>query len=113
MHTPSRLSYVDGLRLHAATPSDDFIDARPYQRAVGVVRYLVDGTRPDLAVKACDLARVLHQQTKRHWLAAQQVARYQLHSTHTCLQYKSGDCILRAQANDAFAVGHAQRWSTM
>lgn len=76
------------------TPTDGLIDARPYQRAVRALRYMVDSTRINLAVIASAFARVLHQQTKRHWPAAQKMARYILQSTHTGLQYslETGVC---------------------
>lgn len=103
--------YVAGLKLHAARNDDVMVDIRAYQRAVGVLRCLVDCTRPDLAVTACDLARALQRPTRRHWKAAEQVARYLIGTTQIGLVFGVGTQNLHTKANAAFSVAHAQRLS--
>ena len=76
MHTarPARTPYIFSISLASAGPTETIIHVNRYQRALRILRYMVDSTRPDLAVSACHLARHLARPTRRHWMALAQVA---------------------------------------
>eukprot|EP00171_Calliarthron_tuberculosum_P010767 IDg10767t1 len=75
---PCRTPYVHGLDLSPRTSEEPAhsTDQLLYARSVGILRYLVDSTRPDLAYIAAVLARGAREPTARHWRALVQVARY-------------------------------------
>lgn len=57
-----------------------------YRRAVGLLNYLVLGTRPDLAFVASQLAQFLDKPGGEHWAAFKRVLRYLKHSSNRGLQ---------------------------
>lgn len=107
----STTPYSAGLQLHKATQHEPVVRRTEYQRAVGILRYLVDSSRPDLAVAVNDLARAMQHPTQRHWLAATQVARYLKGTRNYALHFTRGSAKIRAQADAAFAPAHTQRRS--
>ena len=61
---PCKTPYVSGLPLHAARANEDILDTAkyPYATAVGMLRYLIDFTCPDLAYIGGMLARYMSRQ---------------------------------------------------
>lgn len=67
MHTaePAATPYIkDGLQ--AIGKTKQVVAPELYQRALGILRYIVDSTRPDLAVVACHLSKPLQRPSLRH-----------------------------------------------
>jgi hypothetical protein len=48
----------------------------PYRAAVGCLRWLADGTRPDIACPTGEVSRFLAKPGQRHWTAAKRIYRY-------------------------------------
>lgn len=85
---PSPTPYLSGVKLHPAEPDETLLPENyPYSSALGILRYLVDCTRPDLAYCAGALARVLSRPTMRHWNALKQVVRYLIATPNYGLHY--------------------------
>lgn len=81
--------------------------------AVGMLRYLVDSTRPYLAYVTAALALSVQQPTYLHWRALRQVAKYVANTLHFVLHYKRGALKLRAARNSDFASCATKRRSTI
>ena len=133
-------AFVSTLSLHRAHPSltpyctmslapaktdEAIVNVKLFQRALGMLRYLVDSTRPDLAVATCILSRHIQHPTRRHWAALRQVGRYIQGTINHGLLYKNDAATkwptstelpqklrLRAQSDAAFADCSDSRRST-
>eukprot|EP00171_Calliarthron_tuberculosum_P002586 IDg2586t1 len=81
-HRSAPTPYHEKADLRAATTNEPIIDVERYQRAIGILRYLVDSTRPDLSVTACHLSRHMQTPTARHWEALRYAARYIVGTAH-------------------------------
>ncbi len=111
---PSDTPYASGLQLDGLRQGEEPLDQKcyPYGRAVGILRYLVDSTRPEISYIVGMLARNLKQPTRRHWLAAKQMARYLKGTLWHGLAYTAGDVHLTAQSDSDFAGCKDTRQST-
>lgn len=64
---PTHSPFLSGVAIHPALQGEDRIPKHyPYAKAIGMLRYIVDCTRPDLAYCAGMLARALACPTQRH-----------------------------------------------
>lgn len=73
IHTPSDPNQ----QLTKETPTGDFDPSDvPYQRAVGSILYLTQGTRPDIAFAVNNVSRYNNCFTKTHWMAVKRIIRY-------------------------------------
>lgn len=82
---------------------------KPHLRAVGILRYVVDSTRPELVYQANVLSRLLGHPTAQHLKARKQLAQgTQCYG----LLYKVGTPTLRAQSDSDFAACMNTRQST-
>ena len=64
---------------------------KPYLSLIGALRYLADGTRPDIAYAVGVLARFASNPGIAHWTAAQRVLRYLQGTKHYGLVYRQQD----------------------
>lgn len=104
---------VKGHLIHARMPSENPLPLTyPYAAALGVLRYIADCTRPDIAFVTGALARSTKDPTMRHWRALQYVARYLRGTQHMGLQYRGTDTPLQAYADADFAGCSDTRQST-
>lgn len=110
----AKTPYPYSVKLHKKLSDEEILDLKvyPYAKAVGILRYLVDSTRPDLAYIVGVLARNVKHPTQRHWAVLKHVARYiQGTITHGPL-YAKGDMNLSAQSDADFAGCKDSRQST-
>ena len=112
--TPKHTPYASGLKLHAAEQDEDVLNTTqyPYATAIGVLRYLVDSTRPDLAYVTGALAIHAARPTLRHWRALKAVARYLSGTRKYGILYTKGNATLTAQVDADFADCQDTRQST-
>lgn len=84
---PARTPYQSGARLQAREKHEERLDGNiPHRQALGILRYMVDSTRPDLAYIVGVLARTMADPTHWHWQSVKHVARYIRHTrTHGLL----------------------------
>ena len=54
-------------KLVKATEVEDYMDQKLYQSAVGGLRYLLVGTRPDIAYAVGNVAKFSSHPTTEHW----------------------------------------------
>lgn len=80
---------------------------------VGVLRYLMDSTRVDLAYVTSALARTTAAPTQRHWRKLVQIARYLRGTLHYSLHYGGAEQQLRAESDADFAGCQTTRKSTI
>ena len=74
------------------TPGEkEEMENTPYLNLIGALRYLADGTRPDIAYAVGVLARFSSDPGSAHWLAAKRVLRYLKGTQDYCLTYRRGD----------------------
>lgn len=111
---PTKTPYPYGIQLQAKQPQESTLDTAKYTyvRAVGILRYLVDSTRPDLAYIVGALARHTKTPTKRDWLAIKHIALYLLGTKYYGLPYTAGNNNLNAQSDADFARCSDTRPST-
>lgn len=97
----------------ARAPDEDPLPPQyPYAAALGVLRYISDCTRPDVAFITGALARHTRDPALRHWKALQYVARY-LNATKTeGLYYDGSQRTLEAFADADFADCRDTRQAT-
>lgn len=110
---PVKTPQAPGHPLTARAPDEASLPAKyPYATALGVLRYIADCTRPDIAFITGALARHTTRPALRHWQALQYVARY-LNVTKTEGLFYGGDkTTLQAFANTDFADCRDTRQST-
>lgn len=110
---PTKTPQAPGHPLTARRPDEPPLSATyPYAAALGVLRYIADCTRPDIAFITGTLARHTRDPALRHWQAMQYVARY-LNGTRTeGLLYDGTAQQLRAYADADFADCRDTRQST-
>ena len=111
---PSLTPYARGHLLHAREPDEPPLPVQfPFASALGVLRYIADCTRPDVAFITSALARNMKDPTWRHWLALRYVARY-LSSTATHgIYYGKDNRTLQAFSDADFANCTDTRQSTL
>ena len=111
---PKATPYAVGLNLQEAQEEETILNHTryPYSTAIGVLRYLVDSTRPDLAYITGALARHMARPTMRHWKALKAVARYIAGTKHYGILYTKGSATLTAYADADFAGCSDTRQST-
>lgn len=80
---------------------------------VGILRYLVDSTRPYLAYLTSALAAAVNESTRRHKRALVQVARYMRATLHHGIAYRRSTLDFRAASDSDFAGCTRTRRSTM
>ncbi|KAK1863529.1 hypothetical protein I4F81_006084 [Pyropia yezoensis] len=98
-----------GLQLVKADKCDD---AAPYREAVGSLKYLMVGTRPDLAFAVGKLSRFVTSHAKEHWAAVKRVLRYVKGSVDKGLVFsKSSSMTLKGYCDADWAGDHATRRS--
>ena len=74
---PASTPYASGIRLHPSTNDEPLLPtSNRFAKALGILRYIVDSTRPDLAFITTALARSMARPAVRHWTALKHVARY-------------------------------------
>lgn len=96
--------YLSGVPLHPATPGEARISTKnPYAHAVGMLRYIVDCTMPDLAYCAGMLARALKHPTTHHWNTLKQTVKYLKSTPNYGLHYRLSRMQLSAQSDADFA----------
>lgn len=110
---PTKTPQAPGHPLVARSPTEAPLPPQyPYAAAFGVLRYIADCTRPDIAFITGALARHTRDPTMRHWQALQYVTRY-LNGTKTeGLYYDGSDRTLEAFADADFADCPDTRQST-
>lgn len=74
-----------------------------YRRAVGLLNYLVLGTRPDLAFVASQLAQFLDSPGTQHWVAFKRVLRYLKHTVDTGLKLGGSKVSLKIYCDSDYA----------
>lgn len=116
--TPARTNgtpYIHGLDISPRAVAEPIVTEHQstMASAVGMLRYLVDSTRPDLAYVTAALARSIRHPTYRHWRALRQVAKYVASTLHFGLHYKRGALQLRAASDSDFAGCATTKRSTM
>lgn len=86
----AKIIYTYGIILHAKKETEETIDTQTYpcNRALGILRYLVDYTRPYLALIVGVLAIHVKKPTARPWEALKQITRY-LKESLTHLLYET------------------------
>lgn len=105
--------YASGLQLHPIAPAEAPLPSSyQFPRALGILRYIVDSTRPDLAFVTGALARSMAAPTMRHWRALLHVARYLIGTASHGLMYTPGARGLRAETDADFAGCLLTRKST-
>eukprot|EP00171_Calliarthron_tuberculosum_P009879 IDg9879t1 len=111
---PADTPYCSGLKLNQRQPHETVLDKAKYLYAsvVGMLRYLVDSTRPDLSWVTNRLSRSLNQPTQRHWAALKRVARYLIQTKTHGLLYTRGVPELSAQSDADHAACADKRQST-
>jgi len=99
-----------GLQLVKANESDD---ALPYREAVGILMYLMVGTRPDLCFAIGKLSRFVSCYGKEHWAAIKRVLRNVKGSMDKGLVFdKSASYVLQGYSDADWAGNHETRRST-
>lgn len=104
---------------HSKTPSDpntklsvnminekNYITGHvPYQEAVGVLLYLAQGTRPDIAFAVIDVSRFNSRHSNEHWDAVLRIIRYLAGTKSLKLRYKRENdaCDLHAYSDTDWA----------
>ena len=107
---PSGTPLEVGLQLVKADKSDD---ALPYREAVGILMYLMVGTRPDLAFAIGKQSRFVSCYGKEHWAAIKRVLRYVKGSMGKGLVFdKNSSCGLQGFSVADWAGDHETRRST-
>lgn len=102
-----------GHLIHARKPDEQPLPlTHPYAAALGVLRYIADCTRPDVAYVTGALARCTKDPTMRHWRALQYVARYLKGTKNTGVHYHGKKMPLQAYADADFAGCPDTRQST-
>lgn len=109
---PAHTPYLEHCSLRAAEACEEIVDLQRFQCAVGVLRYMVNCSRPYLAVITCHLSRHLQRPTRRHWLALRQAARYVTGTLNLGLSFTAAPPVLHAQADAAYADCSDTRRST-
>jgi len=61
---------------HAFQAEEQPFDARTYQKAIGSIRYVAFGTRPDISYATSVLGRYAAQPSTLHWEAVEHHLRY-------------------------------------
>lgn len=61
----------------------------PFRELVGSLRYLTDGTRPDISYAVHELSKVMQEPSEYDWLRAKRVLRYLKGSINLGLMYRS------------------------
>ncbi len=101
--------YRSGAKLHPTEEHEEKLDAQyPYAKALSIVRYLADCTRPDISHVVGILARSMSKPTLRHCQSLKHLARYLKGTSDYGLQYKhaTGQTPLQLQAySDADFAG--------
>ena len=111
---PSPTPYARGHLLHARLPDEQPLAVQfPFASALGVLRYIADCTRPDVAFITSALARNMKDPTWRHWLALRHVARYLSSTTTHGLYYGKDTRTLQAFSDADFANCTDTRQSTL
>lgn len=110
----TRSPYPSGIKLHGPTAAEETLDIsrHPYAKAVGILRYIVDSTRPDLAYVVGSLARHKKSPTTCHWKLLKHIERYLNATLHHGLCYHRGPSTLSAQSEADFAGCSDTRQST-
>lgn len=83
-----------------------------YRRAVGLLNYLVQCTRPDLAVVSSQLSQVLDKPGSQHWSAFKRVLRYLKGTAHLGLMLGGKPVILTTYTDSDYAGCPYTRRST-
>ena len=111
---PADTPYVCGSDRGPAKAGEALLDITKYpiERAVGIARYLVDSTRPDIAVALGEIARHVRRPTQRHWKDLKQIARYLIRTKWHGLYYEPCKGSLSAQCDADFARCTQTRQST-
>lgn len=83
---PKNADYDDSNSSPQLPPSD----TERFQSTLGDIRYLADGTRPDIAYAASRLAKHTHKPTTAHQHLLKHLTRYLKHTTHSGILYTIG-----------------------
>lgn len=111
---PARTPQAPGHLIHARQEDEEPLPSRyPYAAALGILRYVADCTRPDVAFITGSLARHTKDPALRHWQALQHVARYLRGTSTHGLHFRGTDDKLQAYADSDFANCVDNRQSTM
>ena len=104
-HTP----HMRGLDLVPAQRHGQILADKQYhvETTIGILRYFIDSTRPDLSIVSNLLARCAKHPTKRRWRGLQQIAHYLCNTTNHGLLYTGQETTLRVKSDEAFA-NHAE-----
>lgn len=110
----AKTPYLYGISLHSKTETEETLDTQryPYNRAIGILRYLVDSTRPDLAFIVGVLVRHVKKLTTRQWAELKQIARYIKGSLTHGLFYEKSTEQLNEQSDGDFVGCKETRQST-
>lgn len=110
---PAKTPQTKGHLIHAKEAHEALLSTNyPYAAALGVLRYLADCTRPDVAFITGALARHTKAPTLRHWRALQYVARYIKGTKTHGIYYGGTKEQLQAFADSDFADCTDTRQST-
>jgi hypothetical protein len=90
---PSRLPIQDVDYLLQTEESADkkdeyFMQDKPYRKAIGILMFLITGSRPDLAYSLSILSRFLSNPKPKHWRAIQQLLRYLKGTRNYSIRYE-------------------------
>jgi len=86
--TPSAQESLTGPLARAESPGDQSaMSSVPYRRAVGLLLYLVNTSRPDIAHAVHSVAQFCERPEPRHWRAIKQIMRYLVGTTHMGLRF--------------------------
>lgn len=92
--------------------SDFKASGEDYRRAVGLLNYLVQCTRPDLALVASQLSQFLDKPGTQHWAAFKRVLRYLKYTSTLGLVLGGGTVELSAYSDSDYAGCPYTRRST-
>jgi len=98
---------------HQLVKADESDDALPYREAVGILMYLMVGTRSDLAFAIGKLSLFVSCYGKEHWAAIKRVLLYVKGSMDKGLVFdKNSSCVLQGFRDAGRAGDHETRRST-
>lgn len=104
---PVTTPMIPGTHLIAATNEEhDAFEksGENYDRAVGLVNWLVQCTRPDLAFTASQLSQHLKKPGPQHWIAFKRVLRYLKGTSHLGLSLGGSSVDLQIYADSDYAA---------
>ena len=98
--TPMEQSYFE-----LVDQNSPLADDVPYRRAIGILMYLIKGSRPDLAFAIGKLSQHAENPSNFHWIAVKRALRYLNGTRDYGIQYDSTKELMAEGFSDADWAG--------